>query len=254
MVEIKSQREIDMMKFPAEILVKTMNTLKDMIAPGVRTIDLDRKAAEVIKKNNGRAAFLGYGAPEKPFPASICASVNEQVVHGIPGNYELKEGDIIGIDLGVEKNGFYSDACYTFAVGKVSKEVKKLLTVTENSLYQGIDKFIEGNRLYDISNAIQRFVEKNGFSVVRDFVGHGIGRNLHEDPQIPNYGTPNRGLRLKQGMVFAIEPMINMGNYHVEVLDDGWTVVTKDRKYSAHFEHTVVLGKDGPEILTRFFE
>jgi methionyl aminopeptidase len=138
MVEIKSQREIDMMKFPAEILVKTMNTLKDMIAPGVRTIDLDRKAAEVIKKNNGRAAFLGYGAPEKPFPASICASVNEQVVHGIPGNYELKEGDIIGIDLGVEKNGFYSDACYTFAVGKVSKEVKKLLTVTENSLYQAL--------------------------------------------------------------------------------------------------------------------
>jgi len=254
MVEIKSQREIDMMRFPAEILVKTMRAIRDMIGPGVKTIELDRKAAEVIKKNGGRAAFLGYGGPERPFPASICASVNEQVVHGIPSDYTLKEGDIIGIDLGVEKNGVYSDACYTFGIGNISKETKRLLKVTENSLYKGIDAFSEGNRLFDISNAVQTTVEKNGFSVVREFVGHGIGKKLHEDPQIPNYGVKGHGIRLKQGMVFAIEPMVNMGNYQVEVLEDGWTVVTSDRKYSAHYEHTVVLGKDGPEILTRFFD
>jgi len=253
MIEIKSQREIDKIKASSDILVKTMNAIKDIIGPGVKTIELDRKAAEVIKNNGGRAAFLGYGGPERPFPASICASVNEQVVHGIPGDYTLKDGDIIGIDLGVEKDGYFSDACYTFAIGNVSKEVKRLLKVTENSLYKGIDAFSEKNRLFDISSSIQQFVEKNGFSVVREFVGHGIGRKLHEEPQIPNYGTKGHGIRLKKGMVFAIEPMVNMGDYRVEVMEDGWTVVTKDRKFSAHFEHTVVLGDNGPEILTRFF-
>lgn len=217
------------------------------VRPGVTTAELDRIAEEYITRKGGRPAFKGlYG-----YPATICASVNEQVVHGIPGLRVLQNGDIISIDIGAEINGFFGDSAVTLPVGEVSPQVSRLLEVTEQSLYQGIARAVEGNRLTDISHAIQKYVEAHGFSVVRDYVGHGIGSSMHEEPQVPNFGRPGRGPRLKAGMTLAIEPMVNMGTYKVRTLPDNWTVVTDDLQYSAHFEHTIAITESEPEILTR---
>ena len=220
--------------------------MRESVKPGITTADLDRLAEDIIKKNGARPLFKGYCG----FPASICTSINEEVVHGIPSLRLLKSGDIISIDIGAEKNGYCGDAAVTLPVGEVDAEALRLLQVTEASLYKGIEQAVVGNRLTDISHAIQTHAEGNGFSVVREYVGHGIGKQMHEDPKVPNYGMPGRGPRLVSGLVLAIEPMVNMGTHHVEVLQDNWTVVTKDRKWSAHFEHTVAVTDDGPRILT----
>lgn len=253
MIYLKTKKDIKFMKEAAKILVEAMFKISQTINVGISTKRLDSIAKSTIEHFNAKPAFLGYPGGDNGFPASVCTSINEEVVHGIPKNNRmLQEGDIMSIDIGVEYKGYFSDAAYTFKLGNIDREVEKLLKVTEEALYLGIDKFQITNRLFDISYAIQQHVEKNGFSVVRDFVGHGIGKKLHEEPQIPNFGNPGTGIRLKTGMVFAIEPMVNMGSYEVEILNDGWTVVTKDRKPSAHFEHTVALTENGPEILTRF--
>ncbi len=216
------------------------------IAPGVTTATLERKAEGLVRERGGEPAFKGY----RGFPASLCASVGEEVVHGIPGPRILKEGDIISLDIGVKFDGCFGDAAVTVPVGKIGPEVKKMLRVTREALFQGIKKARVGNRLSDVSHAIQSHVEKNGYSVVRDFVGHGIGSSLHEEPQIPNFGEPGRGPRLKLGMVFALEPMVNMGTHEVKVKEDKWTVVTADGEPSAHFEHTVVVTESKAEIFT----
>jgi len=247
MIFIKSDDEVARMRKPNRIVAELLDYLGGLVRPGVTTKELDTKAEEFIRKRGGKPAFKGYHG----FPATICASINEEVVHGIPGSRRLKEGDIIGIDLGVVMDGFYGDAAKTFAVGKIDSEAKRLMEVTEASLYKGISQAVAGNRLYDISHAVQQHVEAAGFSVVRDFVGHGIGRQLHEDPQVPNYGPPHQGPELEEGMALAIEPMVNEGTWQVKVLQDGWTVVTADGKRSAHFEHTIVITGNGPEILTR---
>lgn len=247
MITCKSRRELSYMRDAGRIVAGALSELAKAVRPGVTTGELDRLAEEFIIKNGARPAFKGlYG-----FPATICASVNEEVVHGIPGFKKLENGDIIGIDIGVELNGYYGDSAVTLPVGEVSPEVEKLLRVTEESLYVGIAQAREGNRLSDISHAIQTYVESHGFSVVRDFVGHGIGRSMHEEPQVPNFGKPGRGPRLKAGMTLAIEPMVNMGSYEVKTLPDNWTVVTLDGSLSAHFEHTVAVTDGEPEILTR---
>ena len=247
MIFIKSDDEVARMRKPNRIVAELLDYLGGLVRPGVTTKELDTKAEEFIRKRGGKPAFKGYHG----FPATICASINEEVVHGIPGSRRLKEGDIIGIDLGVVMDGFYGDAAKTFAVGKIDSEAKRLMEVTEASLYKGISQAVAGNRLYDISHAVQQHVEAAGFSVVREFVGHGIGRQLHEDPQVPNYGPPHQGPELEEGMALAIEPMVNEGTWQVKVLQDGWTVVTADGKRSAHFEHTIVITGNGPEILTR---
>lgn len=246
MIILKNEIEIDLMRKAGRILGETLNLLEENVRPGVTTGELDRIAEEFITKHGAKPSFKGlYG-----FPASVCISVNEQVVHGIPGNYKLKEGDIVSVDCGVFINGFHGDAARTFAVGNVPDEVTKLIKVTEECFFKGIEKATVGNRLTDISHEIQQYIEANGFSVVRDYVGHGIGRKVHEDPEVPNFGRPGRGPKLMSGMVLAIEPMVNLGSYHVETLDDNWTVVTADKKYSAHYENTVAILPDGPEILT----
>jgi methionyl aminopeptidase len=246
MIIIKSSREIEQLKRSNAIVAEVFNKLKGMIAPGVTTIELDQVAEEYILSKKGRPAFKGY----RGFPATLCVSINEEVVHGIPSQRRLKEGDIISIDVGVNFLGYFGDAAITFPVGEVDPEAKRLLEVTEKALTIGIEKVKIGNRLFDISYAIQSWVESHGFSVVRDFVGHGIGKDLHEEPQIPNFGAPHQGPRLEKGMVFALEPMVNEGTYEVRVLSDGWTVVTADGKRSAHFEHTIAINDDGPEILS----
>ena len=226
---------------------ETLAVLKKAVKPEVTTLELDRIAEEYIKKRGAVPTFKGYNG----FPGNICTSVNEQVVHGIPGLRKLKNGDNVSIDVGALINGYNGDAAITVGVGEVDDEVQQLLDVTEKSLYQGIEKAIVGNRLYDISHAVQAYSEKYGYGVVRDYVGHGIGRSMHEDPQVPNYGNPGRGPRLKSGMTLAIEPMINMGTPEVKTLNDGWTVITQDGKRSAHFEHTIAITGDKPEILTK---
>jgi methionyl aminopeptidase len=243
---IKSAREIEQLKRSNAIVAEVFGKLKGMIVPGVTTRELDEVAEDYIRLKGARPAFKGY----RGFPASLCASINEEVVHGIPGQRRLKEGDIIGLDVGVNYLGYFGDAAITLVVGEVDAEAKRLLEVTEKALYIGIEKARVGNRLFDISYAIQRWVESHGFSVVRDFVGHGIGRELHEDPQVPNFGAPHQGPRLEKGMVFSLEPMVNEGTYEVRVLSDGWTVVTADGKRSAHFEHTIAITEDGAEILS----
>lgn len=228
------------------IVALTLKELEKAIRPGVTTAELDSLAEGFIRRHGAKPAFKGlYG-----FPASICTSINEQVVHGIPGRRKLKEGEIISIDVGAEVNGFFGDGAATFPVGKISQEAARLLRVTQESLYKGIEKAVVGNRLSDISHAVQTHVESHGYSVVRDFVGHGIGAKMHEDPQIPNFGPPGRGPRLEEGMTLAIEPMVNQGTHEVRILQDNWTVVTKDGKLSAHFEHTVVVRDGAAEILT----
>jgi methionyl aminopeptidase len=247
MIILKSPEEIEKITQSCFIVAKTLEYLKDMVSPGISTEEIDRLADEYIRSNDAVPAFKGY----RGYPASICASVNDEVIHGIPSGRILMEGDIIGIDLGVYKDGFYGDAACTIPVGKIHPDTEKLLRVTEEALYHGIRHARPGQRVSDISSAIQGHIESNGFSVVRAFVGHGIGRDLHEDPQIPNFGLPGRGPRLMAGMTLAIEPMVNEGGYEVVVLDDKWTAVTMDGKLSAHFEHTILVTADDAKILTK---
>jgi methionyl aminopeptidase len=246
MIIIKSSREIEQLKRSNAIVAEVFEKLKGMIHPGVTTKELDEVAEEYILLKGARPAFKGY----RGFPATLCISINEEVVHGIPSQRQLKEGDIVSLDVGVNFVGYFGDAAITLPVGEIDPEAKRLLEVTEKALTIGIEKAKIGNRLFDISFAIQRWVESHGLSVVRDFVGHGIGRDLHEEPQVPNFGAPHQGPRLEKGMVFALEPMVNEGTYEVRVLSDGWTVVTADGKRSAHFEHTIAITDDGTEILS----
>lgn len=245
-VKIKSVRQIERMREVGKIVAYTHEVLRTHIRPGITTQELDIIAEKEIRKYNAVPAFKGYGG----FPGTICASVNEQVVHGIPGTYALKDGDIISIDIGAFKDNFFGDSAKTHGVGKVTKNAQRLIDVTKQSFYEGLKYCQEGYRLSDISSAIQKYVESEGFSIVRDYVGHGIGTALHEDPQIPNYGNPGQGLRLVKGMVLAIEPMVNEGVYTVKTLSDDWTVVTTDGKNSAHYEHSVAITDDGPLLLT----
>jgi len=248
LIILKSRQDIEKMKVPCRLVAEALAGLKDMVRPGVTTEDLDRFAEEFIRGRGAIPAFKGYMG----YPKTLCASINEEVVHGIPNSDRvLKEGDIVGLDLGAVVGGFYGDAAVTVAVGSISDAARKLMAVTEESLHKGIEKAVVGNRVSDVSHAIQSYVESFGFSVVRDFVGHGIGRRLHEEPQVPNFGPPGQGPVLKAGTTIAIEPMINMGVSHTVVLDDGWTAVTLDRKYSAHYEHTVAVTENGPLILTQ---
>jgi methionyl aminopeptidase len=248
MIILKTPEEIEMMAQASKLVAETLEALKKEVRPGVTTEQLDRFAEEFILARGGRPAFKGY----RNYPKTLCASVNEQVVHGIPSKRPLKEGDIVGLDLGAIVGGFYGDAAMTVAVGTVSPEAARLIKVTEEALYLGIEQAVVGNRLSDISHAIQRHVEAAGYSVVTDFVGHGIGRQLHEEPQVPNYGKPGQGPRLQYGMVLAIEPMVNMGGSAVRILEDQWTAVTKDGSLSAHFEHTIAIRPSGPaRILTK---
>ncbi|MGG7059452.1 type I methionyl aminopeptidase [Clostridium nigeriense] len=246
MIFIKNNKEIDLMRKAGKIVAETLLLVEEKVRPGITTAELDRIAEEFITKHGAKPSFKGlYG-----FPASLCISVNEQVVHGIPGGYVLKDGDIISVDCGANINGFHGDAARTFAVGNISEEANKLINVTKESFFKGIEYAKVGNRLTDISHGIQSYVEASGFSVVRDFVGHGIGRVVHEDPEVPNYGLPGRGPKLVEGMALAIEPMVNVGSYKVKTLSNDWTVVTSDGSLSAHYENTIVILPDGPEILT----
>ena len=247
MVILKQPDEIDKVQASSRIVAETLNVLRERIKPGVTTRELDKIAEETAQKRGAKPAFKGY----RGYPYSLCASVNEEVVHGMPSNRVLKEGDIIGLDFGVYYQGFYGDAAITLPVGRVSEEAARLMRVTERSLYAAIDQACAGNRLGDISAAVQTTAESDGYSVGRDFVGHGIGRNMHEDPQIPNFGKKGRGIELQTGMVLAIEPMVNAGGYRVKILRDGWTVITEDGSLSAHFEHSVAITDNGPEILSR---
>ncbi len=249
MIILKSPHEIHIMKIAGSIVAAVLEELKQMVRPGIKLSELDHKAEVMTRHYNAIPAFKGYHG----FPASICASVNEEVVHGIPGNRSLRSGDIIGIDFGVIYNDFCADSAITVPVGDIAPETRTLLSVTETALYEGIEQARSGNRLYDISRAIQTHVEDNHFSVVRDFVGHGIGRNMHEEPQIPNFVGNDFNPRLKPGMTLALEPMVNVGTFEVDVDPyDNWTVRTMDRKFSAHFEHTVAVTEGVPEILTLF--
>ena len=252
MVLIKTKKEIDYIRESCQIVAETLQLLKRYAKTGITTLELDKIAEDYILSNNARAAFKGYSqAGSFDFPGSICSSIDDEVVHGIPGNRVLKEGEILSIDVGVEKNGYFGDAALSVAIGKISDEKQKLMDVTERSLYLGIEQAAHGNKLGDISNAVQMEVENNGFAVVRDLCGHGVGKHLHEDPQVPNYGKKGMGVQLKNGMTLAIEPMVNMGSYKVFVADDGWTVYTADGLPAAHFEHTIAIINGKAEILTK---
>ena len=247
MIRIKSKRERDLMREAGRIVALAHQEVKKHIKPGVTTLELDQVVEKVIREANATPSFKGYGG----FPGSACTSVNNQVVHGIPSNNViLNDGDIISIDIGANYKGYHGDSAWTYGVGTISEEARNLMIVTEESLFKGLEQAKPGNRLSDISHAIQRYAESFGYSIVREFVGHGIGKDLHEDPQIPNYGLPGKGTLLKQGMTFAIEPMVNEGRKEVKVLQDNWTAVTIDGKLSAHYEHTIILTEDGYEILT----
>lgn len=247
MIKIKSPHEIEAMRSAGKILAETFEYLAESIQPGVSTAELDDLAFRFIRKNNATCSFWQYNG----YPAHICSSVNEQVVHGIPSKkVKLCEGDIVSLDIGVYYKGYHSDSARTFAVGEISPEAEKLIRVTKESFYEGLKMAQAGNRVFDIGAAVQTYVEQNGFSVVRSLVGHGVGSALHEDPEVPNFGTPGRGARLMPGMTLAIEPMVNQGTYHVNTLSDGWTVVTADGKLSAHYEHTILVKDGEAEILT----
>ncbi|WP_335872184.1 type I methionyl aminopeptidase [Bacillus sp. 2205SS5-2] len=247
MIICKTPREIEIMREAGRIVALTHQELKKHITPGITTKELDDIADNFIRANNAIPSFKGYNG----FRGSICASVNNELVHGIPGKRVLKDGDIISIDIGAKYNSYHGDSAWTYAVGKIDNDTQKLLDVTEDSLFLGLKEAKPGVRLSNISHAIQTYVEANGFSIVREYVGHGIGQDLHEDPQIPHYGPPNKGPRLKPGMVLAIEPMVNAGNRYVNTLADNWTVVTVDGKMCAHFEHTIAITENGYEILTK---
>jgi len=252
MILIKSSKEIEYMREAGRIVGLALNEIEKAVKPGITTHELDRIANNVLKHEGALPSFKGQEGFEgsEPYPATICASVNNQVIHGIPDNYELKEGDIISIDMGALKNGYHGDAARTFAVGEISEEAKKLIEVTKESFFNGIKFAKVGNRVSDISHAVQEHVEKFGFSVVRDFVGHGVGKELHEEPEVPNFGRPGHGPRLEKGMVIAVEPMVNAGKYDIDILRNGWTVVTSDGSLSAHYENTIVITDGEPEILT----
>jgi len=246
-IRIKNANEVDILRKAGKILSSIVVQLQGSLTSGMSTKDIDLKAEELIRQNKVISAFKGY----RGFPGVSCISVNEGVVHGIPGPRVVKDGDIVSLDIGIIYEGYYSDTAVTVPIGNISPKTRHLLEVTQASLLLGIEQARVGNRLSDISFAVQSFVEMHGFSVVRDFVGHGIGRALHEEPEIPNYGRPGEGPELKEGMVFAIEPMVNIGTHRTRILGDGWTVVTEDGKPSAHFEHTIVITSKGPEILTQ---
>ena len=246
MIVLKSHEEIERMKIPNRIAVKVLHKIKEHARPGISTKELDELTESMLKKLGGTPAFKGY----RGFPASLCASVNEVIVHGIPSKRKLVDGDILSLDFGVYIDGFYGDAAITIPIGNISSDAEKLLETTREALYKSIEKAREGNRLFDISASIESEAGRNGYSVVREFVGHGIGRDLHEDPQVPNYGTPGTGIKLKAGMVLAIEPMINAGGSDVRIKKDGWTAVTRDGSLSAHFEQSVAITSDGPVILS----
>ena len=246
MIAIKNSRELSMMREACIISARALKLAGEAVEPGVTTGEIDRLVRRYIESQGAKPSFLGYGE----FPASTCISVNETVIHGIPDKRVIKAGDIVSIDVGAYFNGYHGDNAATFAAGDISAEAEGLLTATRESLYEGIAQAVIGNRIGDIGSAVQRYVEMRGYSVVRQFVGHGVGTNLHEDPSVPNFGTPGRGQRLLPGMTLAIEPMINMGGPEVRILKDGWTTVTQDGKLSAHFEHTVAITQDGPVILT----
>lgn len=247
MIFLKSRREIDKMRASCCIVAEVLESLRLMVAPGITTFELEQFASAEAHRLKAKCAFRGY----HKYPSSLCCSPNNQVVHGLPTKEPMKSGDILSLDFGVVYDGFYGDAAITVSVGDVSDVAQKLISATEESLYAAIQMALPGNRLGDISSAVQTYVESRGYSVVREFVGHGIGRSLHEDPQIPNYGCSGKGVKLKSGMVFAIEPMINEKSHEVRVLGDNWTVVTCDGGLSAHFEHTVAITENGPEILSR---
>lgn len=251
MIILKTPKEIGTMREANRIVAEILFRMEEIVRPGVTTGELDKEAEKMIVKAGAKAAFKGYRmSNQTPYPACICSSVNEEIVHGIPGNRVLKEGDIVGIDVGVIYKGFVGDAARTYPVGVVSDKAEKLLSVTRESLHKGIEQAVLGNRLFDISSAIQRHVESHGFSVVRDFVGHGIGRNMHEPPQIPNYAGPGWNPRLEAGMALALEPMVNEGTWRVRMLQDDWTAVTADGRLSAHFEHSIAVTDNGPFILS----
>lgn len=246
MIILRSDEEIGQIRKAGRIVALTLARMKKHAKAGITTKELDRVAEEEISRNGAHPAFKGY----KGYPAAICASVNEVVVHGIPSDRRIVSGDILSLDVGVRYGGFFADAAITVAIGNINETARKLINVTEEALYRGIENARPGKRLSDISASIQSHAESNGFSVVRAFVGHGIGEKIHEEPEIPNFGTPNKGPRLESGIVLAIEPMVNEGTFDVEILDDGWTAVTVDRKLSAHFEHTIAIRKGEAEILT----
>jgi methionyl aminopeptidase len=246
-IELKSAREIGLMRRGGHILSEVMDRLRTGVKPGMSTLEIDTDVEEFIRARGAVPAFKGY----RGFPATACISINEEVVHGIPSaSRHVKEGDIVGLDLGCIVEGYYADCAFTLAIGEVPARVQELLDVTRESLERGITECRPGRRLSDVSHAIQSHVERHGFSVVRAFVGHGIGRALHEEPQVPNFGDPGRGPQLRAGMVLAIEPMVTMGSWEVKILDDGWTAVTRDGSLAAHFEHTIAVTESGPEVLT----
>ena len=247
MVYKRSKNEIKMISKSCQIVADTIDMISEFVVPGALLSDLDKKAENFITSQGARPAFKGYMG----FPSTLCISIEDAVVHGIPGDIELKEGQIVGIDCGAELNGYYGDHAKTFSVGKISSEKKKLMEITEESLYKGIEKAMPGNFVGDIGYAVQTHAESNGFSVVRELVGHGIGENLHEEPQVPNYGAPRQGYKLHAGMCIAIEPMINLGRKEIYTAKDGWTILTADGKASAHFEHTIAILEDGPKILSK---
>ena len=246
MIIIRSPREVEHIRKANVVVAEVLVRLKTLVVPGVTTDELDGISEEIILSKGAVPAFKGY----RGYPKTLCVSINEEVVHGIPNQRKLKEGDVVSLDVGTNLDGYFGDAALTLPVGEVDESARKLLEVTEKALYIGISMAKVGNRLFDISHAIQQWVESHGFSVVRDFVGHGIGKNLHEEPQIPNYGSPHQGPRLEKGMVFALEPMVNEGTYEVRILADGWTVVTADGKRSAHFEHTIAITDGEADILS----
>jgi methionyl aminopeptidase len=246
MIVYKTEAEIAAMAAAGRIVARVLDELRPLVAPGVRTADLDAQAERRTRELGAKPAFKGY----RGYPASVCISVNEEVIHGIPSDRVLCEGDLVSLDFGVLYDGFYGDAARTYPVGRVSPLAERLIAAAEASFRSGLEALVEGGRISDISHAVQRRVEADGFSVIRSFVGHGIGHALHEEPQVPNFGLPGRGPRLRRGLVLAIEPMIAAGDWDVEILDDGWTAVTRDRSLAAHYEHTVAMTENGPEILS----
>jgi len=250
-IALKSGREIDIMRKANVIVAEVLQELKARSVPGVTTLDLDAIAEELTVKRKAIPAFKGYTVAGRVYPRCLCASINDEIVHGIPSNRALKEGDIVGLDYGVIYEGFYGDSAVTVGIGKISDQAKRLMEVTEQSLYDGIEQLHDGKRLGDLGASVQKRAESAGYSVVRAFVGHGIGKRLHEEPPVPNFGEPDRGLRLKEGMVLAIEPMVNVGSHEVQIKEDGWTAVTKDGSLAAHFEHSVAITKNGPYILSK---
>ncbi len=251
MIYLKSRDEIEAMRRANVIVAEVLAALKESVRPGMTTLDLDELAERLTREKGARPAFKGYEVAGRVFRHSLCTSVNEEIVHGVPSSRVLKEGDILGMDFGVVHEGFYGDSAVTVGLGRVSPEAERLMRVTESALAEGIEMLREGNRLGDLGSAIQGVAERSGYSVVREFVGHGIGRKLHEEPPVPNYGDAGKGHRLRAGMVLAVEPMVNAGKKEIRILDDGWTAVTRDRSLAAHFEHSIAVTADGPYVLSR---